>query len=344
MTPVAHEPALGPGVPVVAVDVGGTDTKAALLDASGVLRHVTRTPTPRDHAPDGAAVVDGVVRAVRALLPARGTERPRAIGLLVPGEVDETHGIGVESENLGWRDVPFRDEVAARTGLPVAFGHDVRGAGLAEFRLGAAAAYRDVLVVVIGTGIAAALFVDGRPYRGHGLAGELGHVRVAAGPTCACGARGCLEAVASAAAVARRYTAASGRPVHGSREVLERALAGDPEAGRTWDETLDALALGLTYPIGLLDPEAVVLGGGLAEAGPALFEPLGQRLDELLTFQHRPVLRHASVGENAGLAGAAVMARELVGHSGGVPGSTVTARPDPRSDMTQNRYRGPVDR
>jgi glucokinase len=238
---------------------------------------------------------------------------PRAAGLLVPGYVDDAAGIGVFSENLGWSNVPFRDRASALLGLPVAFGHDVRGAGEAEYRLGAAAGFGDVVVMAIGTGIAGAIFLSGRIHLGGGLAGEMGHSIVADGPDCACGGRGCLEAVASAGAIARRYNALAGAAVPGAKEVLERAAAGDPDAAAVWHSALDALALDLSHTVALLAPEAIVLGGGLANAGNRLFEPLRERLDALLTFQKRPLLVPASLGENAGVIGAALKARDLLG-------------------------------
>lgn len=303
---------LGAGEPVLAFDVGGTDTKAALVDAGGRLVSVVRIPTPHAGTATGEAVVsalDGLAARFRAEHP---EIVPQAAGLLVPGHVDDDAGVGIFAENLGWHDFPFRDRAGKTLGMPVSFSHDVRGAGEAEHRLGAAAPYRDVVVMVIGTGIAGAIFVDGRLYAGGGLAGEMGHSRVADGPLCACGGIGCLEAVASAAAIARRYNAATGADLPGAREVLARAEAGDPVAAQVWESALDALALDLSHTVALLAPEAVVIGGGLAQAGPALFEPLAEKLDRILTFHRRPVLLPASIGENAGVIGAALRARELL--------------------------------
>lgn len=308
----AAAPALGAGAPVVAFDVGGTDVKAALVDADGRLVELVRVPTPRAGAGAGEAVVDTVAGLAREFAEQHPGVVPAAAGLLVPGQVDEEAGVGVFAENLGWRDFPFRIRAADALGLPVSFSHDVRGAGEAERRLGAAAPYRDVVVVAIGTGIAAAIFVDGNLYAGGGLAGELGHSRVADGPACACGGVGCLEAVASASAIARRYSALSGAEATGAREVLKLAEDGDAVARQVWDSALDALALGLSHTVALLAPEAIVLGGGLAQAGPALFEPLAAKLDAILTFHRRPVLLPARIGEDAGVIGAALRARDLV--------------------------------
>src|SRR5262249_22684840 len=166
---------LGSGEPVLAFDVGGTDLKAALIDGDGRIVQVARRKTPLDGERTGDAVVAVVAEAAAALAAGHPEVRPAAAGLLVPGHVDDEAGIGIFAENLGWRDYPFRDRAAAELGIPVSFSHDVRGAGEAEHRLGAAAPYRDVLVVAIGTGIAAAVFLDGRLHTGRGMAGELGH-------------------------------------------------------------------------------------------------------------------------------------------------------------------------
>ncbi|WP_314148181.1 ROK family protein [uncultured Leifsonia sp.] len=310
-SPSAPAP-LGGGEPVLAFDVGGTDMKAALIDADGGIVEVVRRPTPLDGERTGDAVVAAVAALAAHFAETHPGIRPAAAGLLVPGHVDDDTGIGVFAENLGWQDYPFRDRASEALGVPVSFSHDVRGAGEAEYRLGAAAPYRDVIVLAIGTGIAGAIFVDGHLHTGGGMAGEIGHSRVAEGPACACGGRGCMEAVASAAAIARRYTALSGVPVPGAREVLERAKAGDPGAAEVWESALDALALGLSHTVALLAPEAIVIGGGLSQAGDALFVPLAEKLDAILTFHRRPALLPASIGENAGVIGAALRARDLL--------------------------------
>lgn len=301
---------LGTGAPVAVVDVGGTDTKTSVLDGVGRLSPVVHTPTPR-----GGDVVERVVDSI-----AEHVERarasgvaPEAVGLVVPGIVDAERGVAVFSENLDWHDVPFRDLVAERTGLPVGFGHDVATAGRAEVSLGAARGERDVAILVVGTGIAAALFVDGAPLLGHGWAGEIGHSVIdPRGPACVCGARGCLEAIASTAAIARLYTAATGTPVAGSREVLELAQAGDAGARQVWDSAIAALAGGIRQLAAILSPEVVVLGGGISRAGDALFSPLADAVRQVVPPHRVPELRPAAIGAHAGLVGAALLGREVL--------------------------------
>ncbi|MEV1131515.1 ROK family protein [Agromyces sp. NPDC049794] len=303
---------LGPGEAVLAFDVGGTDTKSALIDRHGRVLGLRRTSTPRDATDPAGAVVAALAELAGRHVADVPDVRPVAAGVSVPGLVDEVAGVGIFSSNLGWRDAPIRDLAEQALRLPVAFGHDVRAAGDAEHRLGAARGFGDVVVLAIGTGIAGALILDGRPYSGGGFAGELGHaLSDPDGEPCTCGARGCLETIASAGAVARRYTAVSEIAVDGAREVLDAALAGDAVAQRVWDDAVRALAEALARLVATVAPEAVVLGGGLAQAGPALFDPLGERLDALLSFHRRPALVRARLGDDAGLLGTALAARDL---------------------------------
>lgn len=313
-TTSAPTTALGPGEAVFAFDVGGTDTKSALVDRHGHVLGLRRTPTPRNGDDPATEIVASLAVLAHEHLARTPGVQPVAAGVSVPGLVDERTGVGMFASNLGWRDAPIRELAERALGLPVAFGHDVRAAGDAEHRLGAARGYGDVVVLAIGTGIAGALVLGGRPYAGGGFAGELGHsLSDPDGERCACGARGCLETVASAGAIARRYTAASGIAVPGAREVLAAAQAGDAHAVRVWDDAVDALAEALARLVATIAPEAVVIGGGLAQAGPALFEPLGRRLDALLSFHRRPALLQARLGDDAGLLGTALAARDLAG-------------------------------
>jgi glucokinase len=234
--------------------------------------------------------------------------------VVVPGIVHD--GVGVFSANLGWRDFPFRPALASAVGLPVAFGHDVAAGGLAEQRLGAARGYQDVVVMPIGTGIAGAVIMDGALRTGGGYAGEIGHVDVGHGLPCGCGLTGCMEAMASSAAIARRYTEKTGRSVPGAAEVLHAVAEGDAVAIEVWDDALDALARGIRVLATLLGPEVVVLGGGLAMAGEELLAPLTKRLTSLLSFQRRPELRLAELGDEAGCLGAGLLAlAEIEGES-----------------------------
>lgn len=295
---------------VVAIDVGGTRLKGALVDAAVHRFHEETRSTPRDQGPD--AVVDAIIAFATEL-----TERGRraggtvsGAGVVVPGLVDESKGVAILSANLGWRDLPLRSMIESRLALPLGFGQDVRAGGLAEFRLGAARGTVTALFVPVGTGIGAAMFVEGHLVSSGGLAGEIGHVAVdPAGSSCGCGRRGCLETVASAASLMRRYAERTGRAASGD-EIARLADSGDPDARMVWDEAVDALAAVLATCTTLLAPEVIVLGGGLAESGGLLLDPLRDALDARLTFERRPRLARAELGDRAGALGAALLAWE----------------------------------
>jgi glucokinase len=303
---------------IVAMDVGGTRIKCALVDPNVRVLHTERHPTGAERGP--AAVVLSMLEILDGLAGKARAEgrRPVAAGVVLPGVVDEVAGVAAWSSNVGFRDVPVRERIAAHLGLPVALGHDVRAGGLAEARLGGGQRGRHVLFVAIGTGIAAASVVEGRTYAGaHGAAGELGHVVVRpGGPRCGCAGRGCLESVASASALARRYAELAGTTqagtAHSAADVVALAAAGDPLAGRAWQEVIDALADGLLTAQSLFDPDTVVLGGGLAEAGEALLGPLRTALRARLVFQREPRLVRATLGDEAGCLGAALLALDML--------------------------------
>ncbi|MFF3503624.1 ROK family protein [Streptomyces sp. NPDC003247] len=300
---------------VIALDVGGTGMKAALVGADGTLLHRARRATGREHGPD--AVVAGILDFA-AELHAHGVEHlgepAAAAGIAVPGIIDEARGVAVYAANLGWRDVPLRDLLATRLGIPVALGHDVRTGGLAEGRIGAGRGADRFLFVALGTGIAGAIGVDGRVEAGaHGFAGEIGHIVVRPGGTpCPCGQRGCLERYASAAAVSEAWAAACGDPGADAADCAKAVTSGDPDAVRIWQEAVDALADGLVTALTLLDPRTLVIGGGLAEAGETLFTPLRDAVRRRLTFQKLPTIAPAALGDTAGCLGAGLLARDLL--------------------------------
>jgi glucokinase len=297
---------------VVAVDVGGTNLKAALIDARGRELSVKRRATCASQGPD--AVCDTVLAFAAEL--ADSAPAPVAVGFAVPGIVQDSTGTVVTAANLGWRDLPLAQLARERLGLAVSVSHDVRAGALAEGLLGAARGCRDFLFVTLGTGIGAAVVLGGRPYTGaHGRGGELGHTVVQpGGPICGCGGEGCLEAVASAGHIASRYRAiiGSGEASLGAEEVLERTAGGDPVAVRVWTDAVDALARAIASYTMLLDPERVVIGGGLIAAGERLFGPLRAGVSSLLRLNDPPPLAPARLKE-ACRDGAAIAAWRMAG-------------------------------
>ncbi len=296
--------------------------KGGLVTRSGEILRTDRRATPRDRGP---AAVIATIRSFIDDLAAAGGGTPEGVGLAVPGLV--TAEAALYSANIGWRDIPATDLVPLD--VPVMLGHDVRTGGLAESVLGAGRELSDFLFLPIGTGIAGATILHGEPYGGSaGWGGEIGHIPVfPEGEACACGQIGCLETYASASAVARRYsTRATSSPAlppsTGTSPVAvsvtaERVAAltasGDPLATEIWGDAVEALSLALaTYTL-LLDPSAIVLGGGLAEAGTLLSAPLAERLQQRLAFRQAPPLRHAALGVSAGMLGAALLGWRAAG-------------------------------
>ncbi|MEV6969065.1 ROK family protein [Hamadaea sp. NPDC051192] len=295
---------------VIAVDVGGTGIKCALVTPDHQVVHSERHTTGAERGAE--AVVETILSIVEGLAAKAVADDlvPVAVGICIPGVVDEAEGVIRYAANTGgMRNVPLRDLATARVGLPVRVGHDVRTGGLAEATLGAGAGYDQVLFIPIGTGIAAAHIVGGKVLAGgHWGAGEIGHIIVRpGGPVCGCGQRGCLEAIASASAVGRRYSERVGVTAS-AREVASQAAAGDPVAAEVWAETVDALADALLTAQALYDPSQVIIGGGLAEAGEQLLSPLRQALRDRIAFFTEPEIVRAQLGDEAGCLGAALLA------------------------------------
>lgn len=293
---------------VVAVDLGGTLTKIGYVSERGEASSVRRLDTDRSGGQDGLAdwLADRIAEAAAAAPgPCRG------FGIVVPGIIDPATGTVLSAPNVGWTGMPIRDRLHDRTGLSGTVGHDVRAGGLAEWRLGCPEA-RNVLFLPIGTGIAAALIVDGRLLVADGYAGEVGHTRVrAAGDIrCACGQIGCLETIASAAGIARSYAAAHSiavGPNPDARVVAEAARAGDSVALAAFSRATDALAESLLLCTTLLGPEVIIIGGGLSGAADLFVPEIGRRIAATATFQRIPELRLATLGADAGLIGAGLL-------------------------------------
>ncbi|RIJ69725.1 ROK family protein [Nakamurella silvestris] len=298
---------------VVALDVGGTSVKAGLVDSAGRIHAELRRPTGVGGGVD--AVVDGLIGVITELVEqAESTGRtPEAIGLGVPGIVDGPAGIARYSANLGWRDLPLAQLLRQRFGHPVTLGHDVRLGGLAEARMGAGAGVDSIFFLSIGTGVAGAVTRLGQVESGAtGQAGEVGHLIVRpGGPMCGCGNRGCVEAIASAARIADRYSSESGRTVT-AEEVVAQVTAGDPLAVEVWQDAVGALADALASVTVLFDPGRIVVGGGLSLAGATLIDPLTTALRARLRFRLPPPVAVTELGDRAGLIGAGLQAWDFL--------------------------------
>ncbi|HJV03754.1 MAG TPA: ROK family protein [Actinomycetota bacterium] len=305
----------------IGIDVGGTKIVGLLVDEGGAVLERVERDTPPDDA-------DATVEELRRLA-ADLDDGAEALGLGMAGMLDFERGVILSSPNLPWANgLPIRDRIAALVDLPCLVDNDANVAAWGEFRFGAARRYeRAMLMVTVGTGIGGGIIADGRLYRGaHGFAGEIGHIIVEPdGPRCGCGNRGCWEQVASgraldrlgAAAAARDRTIeiarlAGGNPVTG-RYVADAARAGDAIAVGIFEEVGRRLGEGIAGLVNVLDTEAVVVGGGVAEEGDLILDPARRAfLDAVEASGDRPEvpILQAALGNDAGAIGAADLALE----------------------------------
>ena len=290
---------------MLAVDVGGTTIKAELVDREGMVVAAGQSPTPH-----GQHALETIAEVGRALLAQQPEARVVGAGVVVPGLVDREAGVATYSANIGWRDLELVRSLEAQWQLPVRIANDVAAGGVAEHRLGAGSGTQDLAFVPIGTGIAASVVSGGHLLTGHrGETAEIGHLTVRPGVRCACGRDGCLEAVASAAAIARRYTELSGHGVSGAYDVAVR-LSTDAVARQVWQDAVDALADALGILALVLSPALVVIGGGLGRAGEGLLAPLRIAIRQRATIVRPGVVTTSVLGDRGGTIGAALLARD----------------------------------
>ncbi|MGW4650787.1 ROK family protein [Kitasatospora sp. NPDC004289] len=302
---------------LAAIDLGGTKIAGGLVDSEGVLLHRVQVPTPaRGTEKEMAAAVTAVLDMLAGH---PGWAAVRAVGIGSAGPVDIEAGTVSPVNIPSWRAFPLRAEVAAHpavAGLPVVLGGDAVAMTAAEHWRGAARPYRDVLCLVVSTGVGAGLVIGGQLHTGRtGNAGHLGHITVDfEGRPCPCGSRGCLEGLASGTAIARTAAESGWRSPDGdtsANAVAASARSGDPLALAAFDAAARALAAGIAATATLVDLDAAVIGGGVAQAGDLLFAPLRRHFATYaaLPFAARTVLLPAELGTDAGLIGAAALAR-----------------------------------
>jgi len=312
---------------VVAVDMGGTNLRAAYFPTQEPEPAAQRKiPTQAHEGPE--AVLQRLVSLIRDVAPAGHTTL--RVGVAAPGPLDPRRGMVYGAPNLpGWHAVPLRDRLAEALGCLVYVGNDANLGAIGEWRHGAGRGVENLMYLNIGTGIGAGVIADGRLLLGaRGLAAELGHMTVEPeGPVCGCGLRGHLEAVASGPALARqaleRVQAGepsslvsdirSGKHVGGT-DVGVAAQAGDPLALDIVIRAGEAIGRHLASLVHAFNPEVIVLGGGVSTLGPILLDPMERMLKaQLMSPAYIEGLRlvPAALGDDAGLIGAMVLAREM---------------------------------
>lgn len=293
---------------VVAVDIGGTNIKAALVDENFAIITSANRPTPKEDI-SAAQTINVIQEIVEEL--SEG-DIVAALGVCVCGIFDDAEGVCIWSGNLQWKNIRLRELLAEKLAIPVAAGHDIRTAGRAELQNGAAVGYKNSIFIAIGTGIAASLVIDGAIRSVDGYAGEIGHLDIGGKNICVCGKKGCLESAASALAISTAYQRASGFDEISAEEIAQLVRDGNLNAIKIWNEATAALARACEILITTLAPEAIIFGGGLAQSQELLLNPISLALDERLTFQRKPQLKIAHFGAQAGTIGSAMAALDLV--------------------------------
>jgi glucokinase len=311
----------------IGVDVGGTKVAGGVVDPDGKVIARTRRDTPADDVPKIRDIICEVVVGLARQHPVR------AVGIGAAAWIDAAGATVLFAPNLAWKDEPLRDYVSAAVALPVVVENDANAAAWAEFRCGAAEHADDSMVMfTVGTGIGGGIVFGGELVRGaHGVAAELGHIQVVPdGRPCGCGRRGCLEQYASGQALAR-YAREAARRDPSTASALLNSAGGDPDAitgvmvtaaARVGDPVSRSaladighwLGRGLADMVQILDPEVLVVGGGVIEAGDLLLGPARSTyITELARRSKFPVaeIRPAELGNDAGMVGAADLARRL---------------------------------
>jgi glucokinase len=308
-------------VEAIGVDLGGTKMLVGVVDSE-------RNVVYRATAPSMGLGQDELIATLERELGAAVDARPEVagVGLGIPSTIDRERGMAVATVNLELADVPIRDLIAQHIDRPVILDNDANGAILAEHRFGAAQGAENAVMLTIGTGIGGGLVIDGEVYRGStGAAAELGHVVVDAdGPPCQgnCPNRGCVEVMASGTAIAREGLLAAerapdsalGRVVANGvtldgKEVTDAAREGDPIAVGVLETAGRWLGVALASFANIFDPDVIVLGGGVMQAGDLLAEPARRELaNRALTPMNRTPVVAAALGQDAGMVGAATLA------------------------------------
>ena len=322
----------GNGSSVVGVDLGGTKILSGVVDADNrILGRAKRSTPAKDGGP---AILKAIVDCVDEALADAGLSRGdiNVVGMGSPGPLDVNAGAIIFSANLNVKNYPIGPELSAALQRPVLVRNDVRVGGYAEFRLGAGRGFRQIISAFVGTGIGGCLILDGEIVKGStGNAGEIGHTIIkAGGPRCGCGARGCMEALASKTAISRRIEKAirKGLPTVladkmarkggrlKSRDLAEALMANDPLALKEVHRSAHLGGRGLGSLINVFGPEIVIIGGGVAGA---LGEPYidlvrsSVRQHSLPDAQGTVRIERAALGDDAGILGAALLARENLG-------------------------------
>jgi glucokinase len=309
------------------IDLGGTKIQTAIVDAGGKVLGQARRPTPTSGGPQDVA--DQMAAALQEAAEQAGVETAalEGVGVGSPGDADEKTGVVSAARNLpGWEgSFPLAEKLKEVLGTQVRVGNDVQVATEAEFHLGAGREFQSLIGVFWGTGVGGGLVLDGKPWLGRGAAGEIGHVVVKrGGAKCPCGRKGCMEAYAGRSAMEaearRQHEEGAKTDLFKLMEkhekprltsgIWERALDhGDRLAEKLIDRAIEALGTGIASSVNLLDPEAVIIGGGLGvRFGERYMEPLMEEMSKHLFLDEKPpAVRVVTLGDLGGAIGASLL-------------------------------------
>lgn len=315
---------------VVGVDMGGTKILSAVIDAEGNILGTSKVSTEADEGT--SVVIDRIAESIQKAINKSNVDKAsiQAIGIGAPGPLDPETGVVIFAPNLGWQDVPLKAELQARTGLPTFVDNDVNIGTLGEHAFGAAQGVQNVVGIFVGTGIGGGIILNGELFHGASkTAGEIGHIIVkAGGPRCGCGTRGCLEAIASRTAMAKQFRKAIRK--NGKKSVLTKLTDGDLRVIRSgvlvkairakdkvtlkvFKKATKYLGIGVGSIVNFLNPDMIVLGGGVVEALDDTF------IDNIRMYAEKYALPNtlngvqivrAKLGDNSGILGAAALARQ----------------------------------
>jgi glucokinase len=296
---------------VIGMDLGGTNLRVAGVGADGTIAELYREQTLAREGPEPviARILAAIGQVTERLAKAGGIVR--GIGLGAPGIISASAGTIVSSPNLpGWDDVPLRDRVAAATGLPVLLENDANAAAYGEYWRGAGAGCSSMVLLTLGTGVGGGLVLGGELWRGaDGMAGEVGHITVEpGGRTCRCGNAGCLETYASATGIVDSYRELAGvEEAVSSEEIHRRAHEGDANARQAYREAGRSLGLAFAALVNLLNPERIVIGGGVLPAWDLFIQPAEHEMRRRAFAAPAARVRivPAALGNLAGVTGAA---------------------------------------
>ena len=291
------------------VDLGASTFKCGLISPEWKIVARNEAPTRAIDGPAQAA--DRIAENVRALISQLPNDAQiSCIGICSPGPIDHATGVIVDPPNLtGWRNVPFAQMLSERVGLPVSLEHDAKASALGEFHFGAGRGAKSMALIIVGTGIGAAILVDGKLYRGaHDAAGEIGHITVDLdGPICTCGSQGCVEAYAGGPAIVNAYNYSTRRGVESAEAIVRAANDGDEIARRVFQRAGRALGAAIATMAMLNDIDTFVLFGSVVKAGELLLAPAREAVPH---YSHKSISSRVKIvvgelGNDAGILGAA---------------------------------------